>query len=102
VTPVGTPHAVASRHQASNAQTPGQYTRDISWLLVSLQISSDSNTKLEALKELKQLAKQGRDQADFWRNNCGQVSVLDWTTIAVPIVRCVIMRLWHRVCMCRF
>ena len=61
-----------SRRNTDNCQTPVQ-TRDISWLLVALQISSDSNLKLEGLKELKQLAKQGRDQNEFWRNNCGQV-----------------------------
>lgn len=76
------PHQGHSSSKPSTFHTPGRshghgqsQTRDISWLLIALQISSESNTKLEGLKELKQLAKQhGREQNEFWKNNCGQVS----------------------------
>ena len=47
-------------------------TRDITWVLLSLQSSSDSQVKLEAVKEIKQLAKSSQS-AVFWNQYCVQV-----------------------------
>ena len=48
--------------------------RDISWFIESLQKSSDTPTKLIAVKEIKLLAKQTTPtMREFWNNNCGQL-----------------------------
>lgn len=62
-----------SPKEMPNSETTSETltNRDISWFIESLQQSSDTPTKLVAVKEIKSLAKQ--PLREFWINNCGQL-----------------------------
>ena len=70
--PAAAPHNAQSATKLSLVSPSAVKDKDVMWLLMAMRPEVPHNEKIEAAKELKNLAKTADDS--YWQKNCAQVS----------------------------